>query len=150
MQKVMWQKKDAKKNVLGNLMIMVPTVDEICSLPRTGNGWCLMAIVALMIRAAKVDAASKFMTLIKGGMCRADAEKKISTTYVPGVTYEVDMQATVDRAKREQLIKIAEKMKERGKSVDDITDVISADANEATVFSVLCAVGLAEDEEEEE
>lgn len=153
MQKVQWQKKSSDGVVLGNLEIQVPTVDEISALKRTGEGWCFMSLLVLAIRSAKVDAATKFMSMLKNGASRADAEKRLRESYVPGVVYEVDVQATIDKVKRTQAIESAESLKGMGIGVEIIEQMLLKSMCQAEVDSVLMAVGLKEDEafdEEEE
>ena len=100
-----------------------------------------------MERAVKVDAASKFESMLKAGKSRSEAEKKIREEYVPGIVY--DKGAGVDRAKRDQAIATAELMKAGGMDEATIRPII-AGSYDGDVDSVLIAAGVIEDTEADE
>ena len=150
MRKISWLKQSGRGKdapVIGSLQVEVPTSSEIASLPMSGEGWTLTAIEELMTRATKIEASNLFMSLLKAGMSREDAEKAL-LDYVPNMRVVVANNNSLHRRLREQAIATALKMKNVGMTADVIADIIAG--NGIDVNSVLIAVGLLEDTTEDD
>jgi len=150
MKSIKWYKRAGRGEdapIIGSLEVKVPTQWEWDSLKSEGEGWTKAAIMTFMERAVKVDAASKFESMLKAGKSRSEAEKKIREEYVPGIVY--DKGAGVDRAKRDQAIATAELMKAGGMDEATIRPII-AGSYDGDVDSVLIAAGVIEDTEADE